>query len=329
MNLLVKMCSNVRKTRGAISVLLILAFVPPAFAQGVRLDTNVVVSFASVEAGQKVLTNRDDFIAALSPFERAARMLTDQEVTEKTFLEFVGRNVRAWTPEETNRLTGVLQVVAKKLSSWHLPFPPTVWLIKTSGQEEINAFYTRQNAVIFPERLIRSANSEIIVHELFHVLSRQNPELREKLYGIIGFSRINEVEAPEELRRRKWTNPDGVQDGWSITVTNQNQEVHVVPDLFAPANFDYTRTVNPFGYFKLMVVTNGGGHWAPGLVDGHSQLLPVREVQGFYEQVGRNTRYLIHPDEILADNFVLMINGGTSLPTPRIVAEMKKVFLER
>jgi hypothetical protein len=305
-----------------------LAFVPSAIAQGIRLDTNVVVSFASVEAGIKVLTNRDDFIAALSPFERAARMLTDQEVTEKAFLEFVGRNVRSWTPEETNRLTGVLQAVAKKLFSWHLPFPRTVLLIKTSGQEEINAFYTRQNAIIFPEKLIRSANSQLIMHELFHVLSRQNPELRTRLYGIIGFSRINEVEAPEELRQRKWTNPDGVQNGWSIVVTNQNQEVRVVPDLYAPANFDYTKTVNPFGYFNLLAVKNDGGHWVPKLAEGYPQLFQAREVEGFYEQIGRNTRYLIHPDEILADNFVLMINGETNLPTPRIVAGMKKVFIE-
>jgi hypothetical protein len=32
-------------------------------------------------------------------------------------------------------------------------------------------------------------------------------------------------------------------------------------------------------------------------------------VEDFLEQVGRNTRYVIHPEEILAENFALLITG--------------------
>jgi hypothetical protein len=49
-------------------------------------------------------------------------------------------------------------------------------------------------------------------------------------------------------------------------------------------------------------------------------------VPGFAEQVGRNTTYIIHPEEILADNFVLLIDGRINLPTQRVVEEMGKVL---
>ena len=310
----------------ALSCSLYLTMAATRAADGVALGGKVTVQFADLATGNRILGTRDDFIAALTPFERAARMVTNREVSEQEFLEFARTNVLAWTPEETNRLTRALQTVAQRLAPWHLPFPETVWLIKSTGHEEIDADYTRQNAIIQPVSMLRSLSPDILQHELFHVLSRANPELREKLYGLIGFQRINEVAVPAELAGRLWTNPDGVQNGWRLQVTNQNETLSVVPDLFAPANFTYTNVVNPFSFFRLLEVENVGGKWRPKLTTGHPRLLSLREVTGFTEQTGRNTRYVIHPDEILADNFVLLLNNRTNLATPRIIAEMKEIF---
>ena len=43
----------------------------------------------------------------------------------------------------------------------------------------------------------------------------------------------------------------------------------------------------------------------------------------FYEQVGNNTNYTIHPEEILADNFALAIMEVSSLPSPWVVEEIR------
>jgi hypothetical protein len=53
------------------------------------------------------------------------------------------------------------------------------------------------------------------------------------------------------------------------------------------------------------------------------------DTTGWFEQIGHNTRYTIHPDEILADNFVRLINGDTNLPTPQIIATMANAFRQR
>jgi hypothetical protein len=106
----------------------------------------------------------------------------------------------------------------------------------------------------------------------------------------------------------------------------------VVPILYAStARYDPQKGGEFFNYlvFQLLVVTKSGERWQPKLVEGQPELLQPRQVQGFFEQVGNNTDYIIHPDEILAENFERMARGETNLPTPRIVAEMKRVFAER
>src|SRR6266576_5541130 len=90
-------------------VVILALFIPglvfSTLGAGIQLGTDVTISFASVELGREILTRRDDFIAALTPLDRRARMQTNQDVSEKDFLAFVGRSVRSWTPEETNRIT--------------------------------------------------------------------------------------------------------------------------------------------------------------------------------------------------------------------------------
>ncbi len=132
-----------------------------------------------------------------------------------------------------------------------------------------------------------------------------------------------------EAARQILTNPDGVQTGWTINVTNQNERLSAVPILFATTpQYDIRKGGEFFDYltFKLLVVSNQGGTWAAKLKDGKPRLLDSSEAQGFLEQIGGNTDYIIHPDEILAENFVYLVKGTTNLATPQIVDELKKVL---
>jgi len=317
-------------------LLLMLALASESFAEEVRLGANCLVSFATVESARGILTNRDEFIRALSPFDRSARMKVDHDVAEAEFLAFVARAAQPWTPEEKNRLIEVLQTLGQRLAAWNLPLPPTLVLIKTSGAEEGNASYTRANAMVLPQKELSASASgleDLIAHELFHIISRHNPELRKRLYRMVGFNPINEITVPEELRTRKITNPDGVQTGWMISITNNDHAISTVPILHASAvHYDLQKGGEFFDYlvFKLLAVTNRAGAWQPLLsADGQPRLIDLREANGYLEQVGRNTDYIIHPDEILAVNFVLLVNGKTNVATPRILSDMKAVLQSR
>ena len=62
---------------------------------------------------------------------------------------------------------------------------------------------------------------------------------------------------------------------------------------------------------------------------GRNSLQYCRLENGFYEKVGKNTQYIIHPEEILADNFALVISGETEFATPEIPAAILQVMQAR
>ena len=176
-----------------------------------KLGENTSVVFATVQEAREILTSRDGFVQRMSPFDRAARMKTDRDVSEKEYLEFVGKSVLAWNDAEKQKITSALQGIQAELEALSLPFPKKVFVVKTTGHEEGMAAYTRANAIVLPESELvvpMAKIRHIICHELFHIMTRENPELREKLYGAIGFVKCNEVAFPEKLKPRKITNPD-------------------------------------------------------------------------------------------------------------------------
>ena len=50
---------------------------------------------------------------------------------------------------------------------------------------------------------------------------------------------------------------------------------------------------------------------------------------GFYGQVGHNTDYIIHPEEILADNFALLLLEEKGVRSPEIIKKMKDILTEK
>jgi len=79
--------------------------------------------------------------------------------------------------------------------------------------------------------------------------------------------------------------------------------------------------------FQLLVVdADGQERWKPHLNDGQPELLNPREVPDFMRQIGRNTSYIIHPDEILADNFVHMVMQTPNRPDPQLIEKIRAEF---
>jgi len=294
----------------------------------VKLSDATTVVFATVEEGQRVLTARDDFVRGLSPFDRAARVKTDRDVSEEAFLEFVGENVLAWTDAEKEKIESCFDEIRPRMAAFSLPFPLTVYMIKTSGKEEGGAAYTRGNAVVLPANML---DSKLICHELFHILSRRNPRLRERLYAVIGFKKCNEIELPPVLKPRKLTNPDAPANDHYIEVQVDGKPALAVPILFSRIEkYDVNRGGEFFQYLVfqfLLVERDADGPDLKPVYDGTDpRLVGVNQLSGFWEQVGRNTQYIYHPEEILADNFALLVMSGRSVRSPEILAKMKEVL---
>ncbi len=299
---------------------------------GFQLQPGTVVRFSPVEEGRKVLARRDEYLAALSPFDRSARLKTAAAVDEKTFVKFVTGEVVAWSPEEIAAITTSLKAVRARLSGYKLGFPAEIQLVKTTGKEEGGAAYCRSNAVMLPARMVsrkEKAMVRLLLHEFFHILSRNQPELRDKLYSIVGFLPCGEVKLPPALELRKLTNPDAVGSRYRVEVKVDEESLSLVPVLYSSSeSYDEKKGGEFFRYlvFRLMAVKEVNGKWVPALKDGKPRLLDPAGVKDFHRKIGKNTGYIIHPEEILADNFVLLMLGKEKVPTPRILEEMARLL---
>ncbi len=317
-----------------LTIYIVSLLFPALCTADMRLTDQTVLLFANEEQGKELLGRPDDFVKRMSPFDRAARMKTDIGVSEDEFLKFVASNVARWTPGETAKVELAAEEVKRGMANFPLQFPREIYMVKTTGKEEGHAAYTRDNAIVLPRTVLDSPLlrlQHIIAHELFHILSRNNPALRESLYEIIGFKKCNEIEFPTSLKLRKITNPDAPKNDHLIWVTLKGKRVPVVPILFsATEKYDLRRGGEFFDYlrFHLLVVKkdSGGEKWKPLYHGNDAALLNIKDVSGFFEQVGRNTDYIIHPEEILADNFALLVTGINVVRSPMILEKMLEVL---
>jgi len=319
--------------RISLALLLWLLAVPLSSAR-MNIGDSTTVSFASVDEAREILTTRDDFVQRMSAFDRAGRMKTDAEVCEADYLQFVDENVLAWDDSEKQKLVCALETVTTELADVAWLFPKQVFLVKTTGNEEGGAAYTRANAVVFPRSILQAPPAsleKLLYHELFHVMSRANPALREKLYAAIGFVACNEVPFPPALKSRKLTNPDAPRNDHCIRLCVEGRERWAVPILFADTDrYDVERDGQFFHYltFRFLLVARDNETAAvTPIYDGQGpKLVDLKDLSGFFEQVGRNTEYVIHPEEILADNFALLKAKAQDVPSPEILEKMEQIL---
>jgi len=287
-------------------------------------DTTKIV-FATPEQGTEILARKDTYIQNLSPFDRSARLQTDQPVSEKEFLDFVGRgHTLAWSHGETETISAILEDIRIQLKPFSLPFPETVYMIKTTGAIEGGAAYTRSNAVIFPESVLqaRSHLRYLVAHELFHVLSRANCELRSRLYAVIGFKPLPEPFVfPAELNDQKITNPDAPTHDHYIEVKYEGETRRAVPITYSRTEkYDVNLGGTFFSYLILQFVLLSQDGLPQTLADTY-------QLDGFMQQIGANTGYIIHPEEILADNFALIALNRNDVPSADIQDKIKAVLM--
>jgi hypothetical protein len=304
--------------------------------QSMQLGQNTTVVFAGLNEGKQILTAQDDFVRRMSPFDRAARMKTDRDISEEAYLAFVGKAVLEWNDAEKKKVSAAFQSIQADLEALSLPLPEKVIMIKTTGREEGGAAYTRANAIVFPQANLRASTANIrktICHELFHVMSRANPDLREKLYAAIGFVTCNEVEFPVTLKSRKLTNPDAPRNDHCIHLQVEGKACWAIPILFSTVNkYDVERGGEFFNYLKfqfLLVERDNKSFTVKPIYEGQQpRLIGLKQASGFFAQVGRNTRYTIHPEEILADNFALLVLQEKNLSSPDIIEKLKDILKE-
>jgi hypothetical protein len=324
-------CPTIGTIRFWLFPLLLLA-ASRLLAEDYPLSGGTMVRFASLEEGQKLLASRDEFALTLSRFDRQVRRQTADDVSLDDWLAFNAKHSKTWTEPEVQRVTDALDDLRPRLARYKLQLPETILFVRTTGKEEGDAAYTRQTAIMLPDKVMaypKEQLEKLLIHELFHVLSRHDPALRKKLYAIIGFRPCDQVQLPAEWDDRRITNPDAPRIDCYIELKVEGQPITAAPFLFAtPAKFDPNAGGSLFKYltFRLLVLKRDGDRLSAVLQDGKPVVIDPRGLDDFTRQIGKNTNYIVHPDEIMADNFVLLLRGQKGVPTPAILEEMAKAM---
>lgn len=320
-------------------------------------NRQLVLLLDSTRASRAIVTDRQDhFFDLVTPVEMSIQLKQPLREGENRgdllarYTAFLQSDVDNFSATESQFVDKVMREVFKTCESVAPGiFPDTLLLIKTKGRHYGDGvYYTRENCIVIPADALRARNrpafKSTMFHEIFHIYSRQHPAKRQALYRLIGFESIGlpSLRLPEALAARVLHNPDGVDFAQKITLKLESgQTVHAVPIIYAN-NAGFTADKPEFfGYleFNLFPVElQADGVWQVNTKpDGLSSVLNISNLPDFFRQIKDNTGYIIHPDEVLADNFAFLMQSKdnpavTAKFSPggkQLIADLEKILKDR
>lgn len=306
-----------------------------AYGGEITIQGETSVRLAAPEEAHEILSARDHFTTRLTPLEMKVRMWTDRDVSREEFLAHAGAQALGFSDGEHARLESVFASISANLDALDLrpPFPPVITLVKSAGLEEGGAAYCRGPVVVLPAQLLWAPQpvlERIVTHELFHVLSTANPGLRDPLYVLVGFVPCDDIELPPELAEVSITNPDAFWNTHCIEVTVDGEDLKVIPvNLLDISRYDPRRPGRIWDILdSRLLVVEKRQKWEAVLIDGNPRLLDPRKAGDYLVKLGGNTDYTIHPEEVIAENFQIMVRRERNIPSPEIPAEILAILRE-
>lgn len=278
-----------------------------------KIDLGVLSPvFLNAREAAIALSQEDDYIKVLSPYDYASKYKSENPLTQEERLTFFQSKTLEFSDTEMKKLNDSMAVIYEKIGSSDIALPDKVGFIKTDGTEEGGAAYTRAENIIIPERYFGMSKMNfdaLIAHEYFHVYSRYFTEYRPELYELIGFKTAKEVNLPESIKSLTIANPDAPDTIYYFTDLYEGQEMHFLPIIYSSEAYDIDRKVSFFEtmIIEVIAVTDDNGILNPVLKNGKAIFTDFETLPKFVEATGGNTDYIIHPEEILADNFSIYI----------------------
>lgn len=280
--------------------------------------------FLSKKDGELKITtdDKEGFFEKIGILDMRLQMGIDNDldslIVKDQYISHLKKSVLKFKPEEKSVVSSTLDSC---LNMIYARFPkldlPQIELIKIDPNHYgPSVYYTRENAIIIPANELTNAHigslQAVMLHEISHILFRYNDDLKTQAYGLIGFKKKNKkIIYPPALKNRMLLNPDGLDNRFYIDLSLKEKEMKVVPIIISSKKA-YSEAISGFmSYIKfdLYGMKEEDGHFRVlSNKNGISQL-GVEYMRPFFDQIKENTQYIIHPDEIIADNFMMLLIG--------------------
>ena len=287
-------------------------------------EVKLAYRFASAQEGEALKLSSDIFFDNLSQSDIDFR-LQKKNGTVEELKAFTAQQILDFTEEEKETVAATvarLEALCRE-KEIRLPIPDEIIFVRTTMAEEGDAAaYTHGTQIYLGEWILALMGSKdkshqhagvtFLAHELFHCLTRCNPEFRADLYAMIGFTiEPEDYVFPEEVKHLLISNPDVEHFNAHAPFLIHGEEKECVV---------IYRVSHPFEKAGDDMFALGQVCLVP--VDDLSTVYLQEEAENFYDVFGRNTNYVIDPEEAMADNFsYAVVDGanGRDYETPEII----------
>ena len=295
--------------------------VPPTPSSGTTINYHL----ATADEARTLMQGNTEHYAKMSQLDIDWRLKkTDGTLSE--LQEMAWQQTRDFTESEKQFLATAIGIIEDSLRQigCSLPLPPEIVFIKTTMKEEGEpTAYTIKNQILLGEKFFaklmpqvgKTAEenkaalmdfTETVAHELFHTTTRNSPTFRQQMYDLIGFTVMSEdIVFPEAIANRILINPDveHMDNYAEFTIGGKKTRCEIVAfytKTWAEAHAERGGDVTFFDFAKTFLVP----------IDDMSRTYTIEAASDFWDVVGRNTDYVIAPEECLADNFAFAVVRG-------------------
>lgn len=314
---------------------------------------NSTIHLLGNAASTKEMCQHDRFTDHMSKFDVQSRIGTAEPCGIQDYFDFIASHLINWDEESSNSMISIIKDVAARYGSKFgmLKLPEHINIVLTDGKDESGAAYCRSsNIIVLPVTSNRPVKPEpkigekgfepcdtpadtanqsstsikdcangskwytTFIHELFHIWSRNNIDVRNRMYERIGYHLLDKpLSLPGNLAYQKITNPDAPAiDCYTLLKSSKNKiYMPYVPVLYSKEAYDPSQNKSFFDYLEFVLmgvqITHPQNGQDSSIALDPSNILKPGEEPAFYDLIGHNTKYIIHPEEILADNFVLYV----------------------
>jgi hypothetical protein len=270
----------------------------------------------------------DAYTRALTPFDLSMRLGKPSGLTEQDYLREAAEAVSSWPESEVVQLKAAFDALAKAVQAHGLKLhlPATIQMIKTSGNEEFGAEgYTRGTRIMLNTEA-QPLGMHLVAHELFHVISRNNASLQDRAYAVFGFRRINKIDFSKAADGQAITNPDCPTIEHAIALGDAGATKDYALLLYSRLPFTENANLGEIAAIGLLQLTGSEGvKKAATTSSGEPIVLELSDVPGLFKKIGSNTQYVLHPEEISAEHFAMLVSEE-QVQEPAYLAKMEKAL---
>jgi hypothetical protein len=289
-------------------------------------ETHKVTLLDSVWATKALVKDEiDDFFNKITPIDMMIQMKQtfpasmSRDSMVSAYKKYIQHDVGDFTTAESAFIAKTMSEAFNLCNKLSVNvFPEDLKIIKTHGKHYgEDTYYTRENLIIIPEQSLDKRDSEtflkVILHEISHIVTRLRPMVKAKLYATIGFNKMaNPLIIKDSLKNRLLTNPDGCDLDWvKELTTTEGKNVYTIPLIYAndsiynPQKPDFFQNMG-WNYFEITPSVSGKSIQVVTIGDKQKSTLNTTGLTTLFKEKF-NTEYIIHPDEIIADNFSILI----------------------